>query len=288
MDGMVAENPGAAPSIQIDDPAVKMMRQLADELATPLEAPPVASPLHQFAALLAANAGSQLLHQPGGASPAIRAVEAEMAKPAQYRAESQERLDKSRVMRLQAMIRAADNQARQAENEGKWQQAIKMQKDAQEWERELEGIHARNRVAELEIGGKQNMAEIRARGEEDRKTTGMEIAGRERLAQERLSGIASAYGLTKNQVAELNSFNDSLDKVLGGGYVSSVSQGGGVFDPNEAAGIATLTNTLLRRKAEEIKHRDSQFGDVQVNGMGNPDAGANKYKAAYDKYTSGK
>src|SRR5688572_11756547 len=97
MTGMEVANPAANPG---EDVATRMMLQLAGELAAPQAPPSTASPLAQLASLFAANAGSQLLQQPGGARPAQEAVATEMGKPEQFRLEQQRRFDKSQHLRL--------------------------------------------------------------------------------------------------------------------------------------------------------------------------------------------
>lgn len=272
LSGMDALNPAANPgqlNIDPNDPAVRMMQQLADQLATPQPTPPVATPTQQFLSLLAANAGSQLLRQPSAAQPAIEAVQAEQAKPDKYRLEQQKRLDESRMLRLQSMIRASDNAIKVAEAQQEWNKVITLQKNAHAWEAELEGL--RNRA---------KLSEIAATGTEERKTEAMKIAGQRALLNEKINQTASAYGLTKNQVSELNNYGDMLDKILGGGYVGSVTYGGGAFNEQDAARIANMQSQLLDRKAREIKARDA--------GTPPPPPVVNPYQSAYDKYAGKK
>lgn len=147
------------PAVGGQDAATRLMLEQASQMEAPQAPTPIAGPLQQFFSLLAANSGANLLRNPQSAQPAQEAVAAEMKKPEQDRIQQHSSFLASRKLRLEAMIRSADNAAKQADAEGKHAQALNLRKKADEHAVDLEKIKHDYR-----------MAEIAARGSEARNT----------------------------------------------------------------------------------------------------------------------
>jgi hypothetical protein len=277
-----AVDPGTL-NIPIDDPAVQMMQQLANQLAagptTPQPAP--ASPVQQFLALLASNAGAQLLHQPSAAEPGIAAVQGEANKPDQYRLEDMKRIAQSQQLRLEAKVRATDNLIKVAEAKQDWAKVVALHKQNLEDESTLENLRGHNQLLNTAAQGANSMAVTKQEGRNALAVEAARVAGQKDILNMKLGQLQSQYGLTKQQVAELDAYGQNLEKYTAGPYMAGVASGAISYDPAAGARMSDDAQAKLDARAAYIKKRDSGI----VSGVSST-APPNPYQAAYDKYTA--
>lgn len=189
--------PAVNPAVNTQtDAASRMMLEQAQQLEAPQAPQPQASALQQFFSLLGANSGANLLRNPAAAEGATNAVANEMKKPQLNHLEELKNRAEARQLRLQSMIRLADQAAKKAEAEGDAAKALNLKKQVHQWSMEEDAANnaVKVHIAEIAAGSRENVAATRASAV-GKKAGGQSAGGnRAELAARYRSALAKAHG----------------------------------------------------------------------------------------------
>lgn len=252
LSGMNAANPAAT---QGDDIGTRAIMEAANSLEAPALPPNFVSPWTQFATLFAANAGAHLLRRPETAEPGQRAVAYEYDKPEQFRRERQDDLNKARALRLQAMIRIGDQLFERAQQQGRFEDALKLGAQNHKYAQELADMNNAADLLRSREESKARMGEIGARNAGDIALEQLRQAGAKEVALIRTRQIANKYGLTMDEAGELSDYIDNAQLTYGRAFGAGVGSGMTQFTIPDARNVQAAFDADVSAKAAEIVKR---------------------------------
>jgi hypothetical protein len=263
LNGMNAANPAAT---QGDDIGTRAIMEAANNLEAPVTPPSFVSPIQQFLTLFAANAGAHMLRRPEAAVPGQRAVAYEYDKPEQFRRERQEDLNKARALRLQAMIRIGDQLFERAQQQGRFDDALKLGAQNHKYEKELLDLRNSGELARDALNNKAQLGAIGARNAGDIALEKLRQAGQKEVAMIRTKQLAHKYGLTLDEAAELEDYADNAQLAYGKAYGQGVGSGMTEFNLGTSHDVQAAYDADVQAKAADIVSRrgapTQKAGDV--------------------------